>query len=128
MTAYTYDENIVSDLYKDVYGCRPREQFWASWTDMSDDERQAEWDYLCDALDRVIAEEKADRACADIAWQTRMADLMRNHGIDLATAIRWDMQAEDIHEDDQDPIGYYAWSQGISREVELSIIDIVRHA
>jgi hypothetical protein len=28
---YTYDERIVSDLYKEAYGSRPRADFWAKW-------------------------------------------------------------------------------------------------
>ena len=29
--AYTFDENLVSDLHKDAYGFRPSQSFWATF-------------------------------------------------------------------------------------------------
>ena len=55
---YTYDENIISDLYKDAYGSRPGEYFWADWDAASDDDKQRIWDNLLDDLDRAIENER----------------------------------------------------------------------
>ena len=56
---YTFDENIVSDLYKDAYGHRPGEYFWADWDACSDDAKQHLWDRLVDAVGESIREEEA---------------------------------------------------------------------
>jgi hypothetical protein len=56
-TRYTFDENIVSDLYKEAFGFRPREDFWANWNSYSDDEKQVSWDQMLDIADRVAEAE-----------------------------------------------------------------------
>ena len=43
---YTYDEDCYSDLYKDVYGFRPRGAVWEHWKNMTPAEKQVQWDYL----------------------------------------------------------------------------------
>ena len=55
---YTFDENIVSDLYKDAYGHRPGEYFWADWDACNDDAKQHLWDRLVNAVGESIREEK----------------------------------------------------------------------
>jgi len=55
---YTYDENIVSDLYKDAYGHRPGEYFWADWDACNEDAKQHLWDRLIDAVGESIREEQ----------------------------------------------------------------------
>jgi hypothetical protein len=54
---YTFDENIVSDLYKEAYGSRPREGFWSEWDAASNDEKQRIWDNLLDTSDRAAEAE-----------------------------------------------------------------------
>jgi hypothetical protein len=54
MKMSTYDESIISDLHKDVYGFRPRQDWWANWKAISEDAKQAIWDYLCDECDAQI--------------------------------------------------------------------------
>ena len=53
---YTYDERIVSDLYKEAYGSRPRADFWAKWQNGTADEKQMVWDFLI-----AEAESEAER-------------------------------------------------------------------
>jgi hypothetical protein len=53
---YTFDESIVSDLYKEVFGFRPREDFWANWNSYSNEEKQVSWDQMIE-LARAEAEE-----------------------------------------------------------------------
>ena len=45
---YTFDENIVSDLYKEAYGSRPGECFWENWDASDNDRKQALWDAMVD--------------------------------------------------------------------------------
>ncbi len=56
-TEYTFDANIVSDLYKDAYGMRPTCGFWNSWNDGSDEDRQDMWDGLIRDLDVSMNEQ-----------------------------------------------------------------------
>lgn len=51
---YTYDEQIVSDLHKDAYGCRPSSFWWQCWQEASPEEKQAEWDDLLETLERTM--------------------------------------------------------------------------
>jgi hypothetical protein len=58
---YTFDENIVSDLYKDAYGVRPGEFFWADWDACSDDAKQHLWDRLVDVVGESVRNEEAQQ-------------------------------------------------------------------
>jgi hypothetical protein len=80
---YTFDEQIVSDLYKEAYGNRPRAEFWLDWECADDAEKQQIWDNLLDTADRAAEAElecqlEAERELnehfrrvADIAGGTR---------------------------------------------------------
>ena len=39
-TTYTYDSRIVSDLHKEVYGCRPTQAWMQAWNANSEDAKQ----------------------------------------------------------------------------------------
>jgi len=95
-TTYTFDDRIVSDLYKDAYGCRPGELFWYQWKTVSDDQKQSIWDSLCVELDREIARETEahDRAC--VRFESRIEQLIGLGAIDRTMAIRWILQAEEL--------------------------------
>ena len=54
---YTFDEYILSDLYKDAYRHRPSEQFWRNWDHFTDEQKQAEWDHILQVLQVTIAED-----------------------------------------------------------------------
>mgnify|MGYP003349311713 CR=1 FL=1 len=51
-------ENVVSDLYKDAYGSRPREGFWDNWDNASADQKQAIWDGLIETMNAEVARER----------------------------------------------------------------------
>ena len=57
-TQYSFDENIVSDLYKEAYGSRPREGFWERWESSSDDQKQVIWDGLIETMNAEVARER----------------------------------------------------------------------
>ena len=40
---YTYSDNIFSDLYKDVYGVRPRGAAMDDWNDRTPRQKQELW-------------------------------------------------------------------------------------
>lgn len=93
MTTHTFDENIVSDLYKEVYGTRSMARGWSALTDA---EKQTEWDYLLRRLDEVQAEQSEAEKQAIARFEARVAStsaLVSNS--DRADAIRIIAQAED---------------------------------
>lgn len=101
--------NTISDLTKAAYGFRVRRDY----SELSDSDLQAEWDYYLKVAERRAAEERDAEAAAIKLWQGRMARMMDEHGIDLATAVRWDMQASDCDHGGWD---YYIWDNGINFE------------
>lgn len=90
---YTFDENIVSDLHKDAYGFRPCEGFWASWSSMDDDEKQAEWDSLIEACNRAIQEEEDQQALSIMRFEVLVQKTIESGAGDRETALRWIMDA-----------------------------------
>ena len=87
---FTFDENLVSDLYKDAYGFRPSGSFWLSWEEASDLRRQEIWNDLLDEAARVLAEQKRAQmnACVDLE-QRILALLDANQGSTRADAIQY---------------------------------------
>ena len=84
---------IISDLYKDAYGSRPREGFWRHWDESTSDEKQKIWDGLCETLSREIAREKLLQEQAVADFENRIAQAIFQGAADRATAIRWMCQA-----------------------------------
>jgi hypothetical protein len=114
---HTFDDAIVSDLYKDVNGCRPGAIWMARWRAMAPEAKQAEWDYLCNALESEIAREAAAEARAKARWEGHIAQLMADNGIDRPTALRWDMEAMDCNGD----VGFYCYLWGMDYGLEATI-------
>lgn len=100
MTAnYTFCNDSISDLFKDVYGMRPRDGFWERWNSATDDEKQAEWDWLCQALERVIEEEKAaEKACIE-KFERHVTNTICMGARDRETALKWIMDASSANGD-----------------------------
>ena len=94
--AYTFDENIVSDLHKDARGFRPSEYFWEEWTQCGDDIRQAMWDNLCRELEETMAAERDAELRAEIAFHQRIQGAMLLGAADELVAIRWILEAEEL--------------------------------
>jgi hypothetical protein len=105
---YTFDGNIVSDLYKDAYGWRPREGFWSQWINASDAEKQTIWDRLCEAVRISIAEEKAAEEAAIAKFEDLVTNLM-HPGTNRERVIAWLMQSEGADGD----YDYFTHTQGL---------------
>ena len=85
---FTFDDNLYSDLYKDVYGFRPRGCADA-WNKMSDEEKQVEWDHLCKQLEYVMAEEKLREQEAIKSFEGRIVACISVGAKDRKEAIGW---------------------------------------
>lgn len=91
---YTFDSNIVSDLYKEVYYGRPSSGWMQNWYSVSDDERQQIWDSLCDAHDYEMNRERIEQEAALKQFEAGIQQAKESGAGDTATAIRWMFEAE----------------------------------
>ena len=66
---YTYDERIVSDLYKEAYGLRPGADFWTEWDHAAADEKQQIWDSLLSEANSEAERERQDQLDAEDAFE-----------------------------------------------------------
>jgi hypothetical protein len=89
-STYTFDENIVSDLYKEAYGFRPREYFWSEWEEATNDRKQAIWDDLLDTADREAEREREMQIEAEHDVEDRIRFMMSTvAGCTREDAIRY---------------------------------------
>jgi len=86
MTVFICD--TYSDLHKDVYGFRPRNVHFET-----QEEFDAEYDRLVRQLAVVIEDDRRDKVCAIKTVKNRIRGLMREHSIDVITALMWDFDA-----------------------------------
>ena len=108
---FTYCDDIISDLYKDVYGVRPREAFYADWNNCTPAEKQKTWDEYCDTLEQQIAEQKIREATCVERFEDRIKDVIGLGAGDRTTALRWIAQQETFYHI-QD-VEHFVWEQGI---------------
>ena len=74
---YTFDADTLSDLHKDAYGFRPRdEEFWNAWDSADDDGKQRIWDDLLDAVDRAIETEREIQQEAIAEFESTVRSIM----------------------------------------------------
>jgi len=97
---YTFDSDIVSDLHKDAFGCRPGEGFWKHWNLSTNDEKQEIWDGLVAAMRRSVAEEQRRMDAAQHDFEMRVQTLQQCGARDRKMAIRWIIESLDLTEAD----------------------------
>lgn len=86
----SHDGNIYSDLYKDVYGSRPRYAEFASI-----EEFDADFEYLVKKLDKQLEEEKSQQVINRERFEERVKETMELViGTDRARAIEIIADAE----------------------------------
>ena len=108
---FTYSNDIISDLHKDVYGYRPREAFWADWDNCTPAEKQKTWDEYCNALEANAIQEAVQEA-ADVAkFEDRVQDVIAIGAGNRTTALKWIVEQETFYHS-QD-VEHFVWQQGI---------------
>lgn len=108
---FTYSDDIISDLHKDVYGYRPREAFWADWNNCTPAEKQKTWDEYCNALEANAMQEAVQEA-ADVAkFEDRVQDVISIGAGNRTTALEWIVGQETFYHI-QD-VEHFVWQQGI---------------
>ncbi len=107
---YTYSEELFSDFHKDAYGFRPRDHRFYD-ADTTPDEKQEIWDATGRAVDRAIADEKAEAARAVVDFEEEVQSYIELGAGDRQTALRWMTQNVTFYHS-QD-IEHWVWEQGI---------------
>ena len=98
----SHDGDIYSDLYKDVYGCRPR-----GTTFESIEEFDKDFDFLAKCLDRMIEEEKAEKAIRWDGFLARINEIKQLvSNADTVRAVEIIAEAEGI---DKEELNFYGW-------------------
>lgn len=97
---YTFDENIVSDLFKEAYGTRPTSLWWQCWNEATNDEKQVEWNNLLEVhavtMDRAAQEEIA----AINAFEIEIANALDVGARSREDAVRWIVQSLELDDID----------------------------
>lgn len=117
---YTYDDILVSDLYKDAYGHRPSYAYLIEWHDMTKAQKQTEWDLL---MDTFVAREEHEQAIEDAnveSFHARIERMMEDGAESKTQAIRWICDAEGIDYYDPD-VGYICFQLGLPYSMENEI-------
>ena len=111
---YTYDDNLFSDLYKEVHGFRPSSDLRTEWNARTPRQKQELWNALCDEHEEVIKREKAEKARAALALTERL-ELMYQLGAKTEVqALKWIMEAEEFSDIDlQYGAGYFCFHFGL---------------
>lgn len=91
--AYTFSEELLSDLHKDARGHRPQTWFWDTWKGANDDRKQAIWDMLLRELDEELEREARAKAAAVENYEAAIKANMELGARDRETAKRWFVQS-----------------------------------
>lgn len=108
-----YMLNSISDLSKDATGCRVRWNYEA----MDDAELQSSWDYFIRELEESNVRDAERAIAAQKRWENHIESLVALGAGNRATAIRWDMDANNIMQG----AGEYCYVHGLSYELEERI-------
>jgi hypothetical protein len=114
MNKFTYDENILSDLFKEAHGFRPSPGYYSDWGKMSDEEKQQEWDYLIRVLEENTKREELEQAHAAAKFEQRIADYISLGASDRETAIRWIADSEECINDGVIDTEHLEWKLDLS--------------
>ena len=121
--AYTFDDNIISDLHKDARGVRPSQDFWHGWNTMGDDTKQSVWDMLCEELNESIEMEKQQEEKALVEFKSLLKDTMNICNCDWKNALRILIEAEGMSTDtiNSQDFDHFLWQHdlGYSKRIEI---------
>jgi hypothetical protein len=127
---------LLSDLHKDARGSRPTAGYMEWFEDLSEAEKEREWESLCRRVDESIVEERDYHAARLVDFTAHIQSLMAQFSIDQHTALRWDMEANDAdvagaleaHGDASQEIEHYLYCQGIDFKDMLPFTRLINEA
>lgn len=126
---YTYDDSTFSDLYKDVYGFRPRGAWMEEWNERTPRQKQELWNALCDELEEnEKAARKAETEALD-EFRINVREVMNICNCSWTKAVNHLADAEkiDIVNNDQE-FDYFLWNQGIGFQDRQNIYKLYKEA
>jgi len=103
--SYTYDNETISDLHKEVYGFRPTRPFFYEWDNSTPQVKQKIWDEYCRIVEINIKEMAVKCEYKLDEFESRIDDVYKYMSTDRRCstdddAIRIILQAEDFDEND----------------------------
>jgi len=123
MSEYTYSDELLSDLHKDAYGCRPGIAYRLYWQTLSADEKQAEWDQLIDVMN---AAQEAQRKYEEESVAEFEHQVLRNqvHGAPTRKdAVRWILDSMELSP--YDDAGFVCYRLGLPYSMEHEFVNIL---
>lgn len=121
MTVYTFDESIVSDLYKDARGTRPSAGWWDCWNFQDNDGKQAAWNSLMLELEQEIDRDHESKQKAIKDFDERIENLVKVGASDRDTAILWIIESLNLSEMDKMYGGsYICYLLGLPYSMEIA--------
>ena len=109
--AFTYSDDIISDLHKDARGYRPREAFMEMWNESTPETKQDVWDMLCEEMEISMKEQEAAEATALVEFRKLLRSVMDTAACDWKVALRYLADGENL--DVNFELDYFLWNQGI---------------
>lgn len=114
MTDYTYSDDGISDLHKEVHGFRPSAIFMKNFRAFDKKTQESLWDALCEQLDKNNLIQQQKEAEALVEFRNSVRQTVRFCNIDWRGAVRFLAEAEGEHiEDDEQTFDHFLWNQGI---------------
>jgi hypothetical protein len=105
---------IYSDFYKDAYGIRPVGQLGHPTTV---EEYEKEIDRLSEVTKEQVKEEAKREEEAWKEWKEFIDSFMLKHDVSQSTAIKWDMEAQEVLDD----VEHYCYLSQLSFDRESEI-------
>ena len=104
--------------------------------ELSEAEKEREWTRLCMRVEESIDEEREYHAARLVDFTAHLKSLMAQFNIDMHTALRWDMEANDAdvegaldaHGDASQEIEHYLYCQGIDFKDMLLFVRLINEA
>jgi hypothetical protein len=114
MTDYTYSDDGISDLHKEVHGFRPSAIFMKNFRAFDKKTQESLWDALCEQLDKNNLIQQQKEAEALVEFRNSVRQTVRFCNIDWRGAVRFLAEADGEHiEDDEQTFDHFLWKQGI---------------
>jgi hypothetical protein len=108
---FTYSDDCFSDLFKDVYGRRPRGIVMDQWNDRTPRQKQEFWNALCDELEENTKAKKAAEVVAIEKFEARIQDIIELGAGNRTTALLWMSGTETFY--NVQCVEHFVWEQGI---------------
>ena len=106
-----YDDNVFSDLHKEVYGFRPRGVIMDNWNSMAPAEKQVRWDQLCEELASNAEFDRVQELKAVAQVEQDIKAYMKLGAPNRESALRWMTQTETFH--NSPCVEGWVWKPGI---------------